>query len=854
MSRDHAEHVLFGDEEENQNLSKDGLYYGKNGVGQDGDIVATELESDDERKHDNGKSRDEHIHEIGEVSGNFNEEESDNESGEGNESESGECSENESSKEWDDERECVIHPEMRQKDREHGLKIIEGLLRKMEHRPISTKVIKAAAEDLHGDSSILALLVRHNNTVPVHEEIVKTVARNPEGHEMMEFLLHYQDGLGNTEDVMIAAAMVKRNGRRQKVSQKLPIEALLRGRPHIRITENTLITAAENEDFGHDVVALLLQHRNNTDITEKVLIAAVKNDKRGLSITRELLSHQSVTVTSATIQAAMENYHATEMVEMLIAHGSNSTIGEDIMEQAYARQDEAPGLVDVLLQFMGDSTQRHHQDHHASLDTESNLTENCAVQADATACATCLELEFRSSHEIVMKDLLRTSPSCWGCSLIRKCTDFIIETAEEKLEPYSDIRIDLDWGLHTSSLCMKLSTPYSGYANPSIREFYRHPDLPIISPRIGIAGDIQASAVDCMMLANDWLQDCTNNHNDCPRYLSPLPTRVINVGSVGTEPFLHVSSGEVARYTALSHCWGTGPTCVTTKDTLEARKQAIPLHILSKTFQDAITITRQLGITYLWIDSLCIVQDDDEDWSREGANMSNVYRNSTVTILADGVPNHDGGCSAPLDTGTVPFGSLSEGIPPFRSLARNVSKPIRCVNKDGVECHVYGRIHMSKGSQVAHVKHFHDHWSRLNSRGWTLQERILAPRKIHYTPDEIAWECTTQQCCECSPTPVAVETTDNLRLIQRDTGLSIIDRSTQWHDLVDEFTSRTLSQGSDRLPAISGLAGLMRFDSEDEYVCGLWRNNLARELLWMVPSDLSLDSRRHEKYYAPSWL
>lgn len=508
MSRDHVEHVLCGDEEENQNLSEDGLDHGEHGVEQDGDVVGTELDSDDEIKHANGTSREKHIHEIGEVNGNVSEEDSENESGEGNENKSQKDIDNENSEEWDDERECdddrewdderkcAYDPELRQQDRENGLKIIEGLLGKMENRPVSTKVIKAAAEDLHGDSSLLALLVRHNNTISVHEEIFMTVARNPEGHKMMEFLLQYQDELGNTEDVMIAAAKVKQNdrpwepnGKWQKVSQKLPIEVLLQRRPHIRITENTLVTAAENDDFGHDLVTLLLQHQKNIDITEKVLIAAVKNEKCGPSIIRELLSYQSVTVTNATMQAAMENHYATEIMEILIAHGSNLAIREDIMEQAYARRDTAPGLVDVLLKFMEDSTQRRHQDYHASLlslDTGSNLTEHYAVQDNSTACATCLELDFRRDlmigcirHEIIMKDLLSTSPGCWCCSLIHKCADFIIETAEEKLEPYSEICIHLHWqdyrGPDKVALCIDLSSPYSSIDTRSKREFYRHP-------------------------------------------------------------------------------------------------------------------------------------------------------------------------------------------------------------------------------------------------------------------------------------------------------------------------------------------------------------------------------------------
>ncbi|KAF2644098.1 HET-domain-containing protein [Massarina eburnea CBS 473.64] len=855
MGRGHVEHWLFGDEKGNQDLRKYELGHGENGAEQDGDVVSTEYESDDETKHDHGESGDEHMHEIGNVEEDTIEEDSDNESSEVDEYESEEDSEDEreedsdneseevefvGNQDWDNHSAIYDLQTLSQKDREQGLKIIKGLLWKMKKRPIRTPILKAAAEEPYGGSKLLALLVRHNNTLPIHEEIVKTVANNPLGYKMMDFLLQYEDELVITEDVMIAAASVRSNLRRPKP----PLEVLLERKPHVQVTENILIAAAKGSYYGLDLVALLLQHRDNIDITEKVLVAAIENSKYGVHMTRELLKRPGVTVTNATMQAAMQTDYVQEFVTMLVAHGSNLAISEDVMEQAYAKRDRYPCLVGILMHSMEDTSQRRYQHDHEKLGIEITLPEDREIQANSTPCATCLELSFALNlndpeHDIVMKDLLRTSPGCWGCSLIQKCTNFIIKDAKQKLEPHSELRIHLRIRSPKRWLCVSMYSPQTFHVTGRT-EFYRHPDSPIISPHIGIGGDISAqpSSPDCMKLVNSWLQDCIDNHKGCSSYSSILPTRVIDVGSIGVEPFLYSTSGEVAKYAALSHCWGTTKPCVTEKRSLEDRTNGIPLHTLSKTFQDAITITRKLGIRYLWIDSLCIVQDDDEDWSEEVANMSNVYRNSTVTILADGKLNKDGTCSAPLDD----------------TSDRKISKAIPCVNKDGAECHVYSRPQMGTTDMVPH----HDRYRsrELHRRGWTFQERILSPRMIHYTPDEIAWECTTQQCCECSPTPVVFGNTNNLkkRLLRDDASTcheqwDPMDRSIQWHRLVEEFTMRKFSRDSDRLPAISGLASMMTLDAEDEYVCGLWGNNLVRELLWSI----RWSSHPHDKYYAPSW-
>ena len=122
-----------------------------------------------------------------------------------------------------------------------------------------------------------------------------------------------------------------------------------------------------------------------------------------------------------------------------------------------------------------------------------------------------------------------------------------------------------------------------------------------------------------LSLASSWIAECTNHHGTCRSNAeaSTLPTRVLDVRNSKVK--LHLSKGEQAQYICLSHCWGQSQPLRNTKATLSSLTQGIAWNSLSQTFQDAIVVTRTLGICYLWIDSLCIVQDDNEDWEKEAS-------------------------------------------------------------------------------------------------------------------------------------------------------------------------------------------------------------------------------------------
>lgn len=149
---------------------------------------------------------------------------------------------------------------------------------------------------------------------------------------------------------------------------------------------------------------------------------------------------------------------------------------------------------------------------------------------------------------------------------------------------------------------------------------------------IGHAPERSRSTREAIPVLKRWIDNCLTTHLACATEQKILPTRVLDVST--NNPSLYVSCGEKKPYTALSHCWGKSPLIQTHRRTLQDRLAGISWNSLSTTFQDAAITTRELGIRYLWIDSLCIVQDDPEDWARESGSMASIYQGAQVVFAA----------------------------------------------------------------------------------------------------------------------------------------------------------------------------------------------------------------------------
>jgi hypothetical protein len=202
-----------------------------------------------------------------------------------------------------------------------------------------------------------------------------------------------------------------------------------------------------------------------------------------------------------------------------------------------------------------------------------------------------------------------------------------------------------------------------------------------------------------------------------------MPTRVLDVGT-SSIPTLHLQvndeSSPVLPYVTLSHCWGKIKIKQLTKANISELIEGIDVNELTKTFQEAIIIARRLGVRFLWIDSLCIIQDSDfgEDWVKESSTMGDVYKNALCNIAATAAPDGDTGCF----------------------LERNPLLARTC------RLRIEGLPGPAPKSQVYDLAR--DHFWRqaiseapLIQRAWVLQERTLAPRVIHFGKNQLLWEC-----------------------------------------------------------------------------------------------------------------
>lgn len=218
----------------------------------------------------------------------------------------------------------------------------------------------------------------------------------------------------------------------------------------------------------------------------------------------------------------------------------------------------------------------------------------------------------------------------------------------------------------------------------------------------------------------------TSEALEAPKASSPpqsqLPTRVLDVGDSESPRVMLIDSRtmESHEYLAFSHCWGQGSFFSALKSTVNKLRQGdVDTRLLPPSFLDAIAVARGLRVRYLWIDSLCIIQDDNQDWEHEAGRMEQVFSNATCVIAASSA------------TGSA------EG---FLSYSRPQRTWVTLPRRPGVS-----RRHLSQFID----KFSHDvEEAVLNKRGWVLQERALARRTIHFTSTQIYMECGEGVYCE----------------------------------------------------------------------------------------------------------
>lgn len=339
-----------------------------------------------------------------------------------------------------------------------------------------------------------------------------------------------------------------------------------------------------------------------------------------------------------------------------------------------------------------------------------------------------------------------------------------------------------------------------------------------------------------------------------------MPSRCLDVNNVDAIN-LCITKHQQDSYAALSYCWGPKqyPNLIATKASFHGMLENIPLSCFPLTLRDGIAVTRGLRIRYLWIDALCIVQDDDDDKDSEIPQMRQIFSNAHCTIIAATAAH----CQA---------GFLH----------------VRELPSSGELCIPYPGLDVKNGNLFLREYDL-DHWTLydplgdpVNHRAWTLEERLLSPPRLVYSKNHVRWLCETAELTNGGnledrkwPSTSGGDQMERLppHLSPRATTLSIGEDTISqrrdiwysWLSIVREYNLRSLTKSKDKLRAIGGIAELYYLKTGDQYCAGLWRSNLAEELLWTVfhPratfSSMVVESRDpvtlfpRPNYRAPTW-
>jgi Heterokaryon incompatibility protein (HET) len=443
-------------------------------------------------------------------------------------------------------------------------------------------------------------------------------------------------------------------------------------------------------------------------------------------------------------------------------------------------------------------------------------------------------------------------------------------------------------------------------------------------PLIGTIGGGQTAYIDAnpssdrvLSRIRSWLSDCVTNHDSCRRKTEwTMPSRVLDVETEGsTHCHLKIDLKERENFATLSYRWGLSLALTTTEATLAERVAGIAVDSLPRTLRDAVIVTRKLGLRYIWIDALCIIQDSAEDWEKESSKMGHIYANAYVNISA--------GCAPDTQAGFLNVRDLLK--------LRSCKCPDLVVGENGSKyiCPAIPRPDRLLNSDI------------LNSRGWILQERALSRRTIHFGPYEVYWECLVRSASEREPEDFRKSIASELNQdsqTRRESWLAIrsglhyvqdpsqsvllnvlgenwieesrsveaeakwvlrnlggqpkicgrLTRSVSgsaghrlitiprvcsadesrllaihhlWYMLAEDFSLRSLTKVTDTLPALSGIAQIFAgpLAGKGRYLAGMWESDLMNGLCWSRDGEADSyeacpsSSSAPRSYIAPSF-
>ncbi|KAL5421399.1 hypothetical protein PMIN04_005637 [Paraphaeosphaeria minitans] len=419
--------------------------------------------------------------------------------------------------------------------------------------------------------------------------------------------------------------------------------------------------------------------------------------------------------------------------------------------------------------------------------------------------------------------------------------------------------------------------------NFTIEAFERSPEIWFdcitkeATKELGLRTSINSSlrSPDSLKQAKAWLENCRHHHELCNRRLQNVfvPSRLVHVlqlenGSVTSACLvIDTSLPSGTPYLSLSHSWGGARFLTLTGANLDQFREAIPVAELTAVFQDALYVAFQLGIPYIWIDSLCIIQDSPADWEYESKRMGEVYKGAVCNLSASAFKTGTQGLSSER-------GSHFSEILPLQIDKQNGSL------RSSADCPEDAQFYLMERSVLRGKP-----WETICSgplfeRAWVLQEQILALRVLHFGKSELFWECkevfaneTWASGWASLPTQCHNED-DHVERALSDMGdafryhkqrnplwqfmvedLDSVESSDGlWRRIVRDYSARSLTYSTDRLPALSGVAReFSAMYEKSRYLLGQWSDDLHLGLLWSQTRPFPPSANTLAWPQVPSW-
>jgi len=422
-------------------------------------------------------------------------------------------------------------------------------------------------------------------------------------------------------------------------------------------------------------------------------------------------------------------------------------------------------------------------------------------------------------------------------------------------------------------------------------------------------------STETMLQITAWLKQCVETHGICNKGLEEtwMPSRLLEISEVCGELRVHLrdrSQLQHARYLTLSHCWGPSGNQklqLTTK-TLKAFHEGIAVSNLKPTFRDMAHLTWQLRFRLMWIDCMCIMQDDKKDWAKESAMMGKVYANSWLNVSAGATGDGHSSLYVDRDGSSLvhyirrPETRISEIFDQYETdeqcetdedCDRDEQHESDEECETGGECETNGEYKTYADVETDRTDKMHDRaatdtenatdvedqtdeesmtdewevtktslWyheveeAPVNRRAWVFQEWILSPRIVHMSKNQALWECRHLRASEVFPnggTPDrdVLGQLNQIRYLFDVSRLNTqADVRAHWWKIVCKYTTCNITFATDRLIALSGIASEAYKRMQCDYLAGIWLDSLPAGLLWHVPQARHA---REQVYVAPSW-